>query len=263
MKMINETRRSFLKKMLAATITTVALPHVAIGRSEPDLKSDGRQILGRYLMKLSEYPVLSDPWGSVRIDVLDMEGYYQTVIITNIPEEERHKYGNNHFTCVSVICPHEGAEVYDLHQELHVFICSKHGTIFDADGTYIEGPASDDLEPFRTFYEGGDELYIEFPFYQDVSVKEQSKGLAYLSRNYPNPCTSHTQFDYGIEMPGRVEFDLYESIGNKIKSLKSELLTAGHYNLTVDVSQLAAGTYFVRMTLDGEPAAVRRITVVK
>ncbi|MFP4528183.1 MAG: T9SS type A sorting domain-containing protein [Candidatus Kapaibacterium sp.] len=257
------SRREFIKKILAATVTTVALPHYVLGKAEPEVSRKSGRILGRYHLDLNEYPVLKDPWGSVRLDVLDIEGYYQTVIVTHIPESERPQFANKEYVCVSVICPHEGAEVYDLHPELHVLICSKHGTVFEADGSYVEGPASDDLEEFQTFYEGGNDLYIEFAFYQDVPIEKQDDEPAYLTNNYPNPAASLTHFEYGISNPGRIRFDIYDSVGNHIRKLMEEIRTSGHYSIDIDVSGLQSGTYFIIMNYNNKALATRKITVLK
>ena len=73
-----------------------------------------------------------------------------------------------------------------------------------------------------------------------------------LYQNYPNPFTSLTNIKYSIRKPGSVELNVYNIVGQRVKTLVNESQKAGNYSVTWnsrdDKSRvLSSGIYFVRL----------------
>ena len=72
-----------------------------------------------------------------------------------------------------------------------------------------------------------------------------------LSQNYPNPFNPTTKINYAVPVDGRVSMKLYDISGREIVSLVNDVKTAGYYTVTLNASNLASGTYFYRMSAEG------------
>jgi hypothetical protein len=88
----------------------------------------------------------------------------------------------------------------------------------------------------------------EFP----TAVKDNSNEgvpLSYsLSQNYPNPFNPTTKINYSIRKAGLVKVDLYNVMGQKVRTLLDEVKPAGAHTLEVQAGHLPSGVYFYRLT---------------
>lgn len=93
-----------------------------------------------------------------------------------------------------------------------------------------------------------DEIEIE-----DEVIPEQFD----LAQNSPNPFNAETKISFAVAEPGAVRLEIYNVVGQKIKTLTSGLYAPGRYEIywdgTSDNGQaLASGLYFYRLkTLEG------------
>jgi hypothetical protein len=73
-----------------------------------------------------------------------------------------------------------------------------------------------------------------------------------LSQNYPNPFNPTTKIDYALPLDGKVSMKLYDITGREVASLiNNELMTAGYYTYSFSGVNLASGTYFYRLNVNG------------
>ena len=80
-----------------------------------------------------------------------------------------------------------------------------------------------------------------------TSVEVVDNGIPtdyYLSQNYPNPFNPVTTIKFGLPEDAQVELVVYNVIGQKVATLVSEYMRAGHYVVQFDGSNYASGTYF-------------------
>jgi hypothetical protein len=68
-----------------------------------------------------------------------------------------------------------------------------------------------------------------------------------LSQNYPNPFNPTTRISYAIRKPGLVRIELYNTLGQKVRTLVDEVKPAGAYTLEVPANNLPSGVYFYRI----------------
>lgn len=89
-----------------------------------------------------------------------------------------------------------------------------------------------------------------------------------LGRLRPNPSRSGGALEFRTATPGRVRIALWDAGGRHVRTLVDGRLEAGEHRAAWDGRDaggrpVAAGTYFVRMSLDGRPlAGVARAVVV-
>jgi len=68
--------------------------------------------------------------------------------------------------------------------------------------------------------------------------------------NHPNPFTGKTTFTYFLPVDGKVTLEIYDIVGNKVRSLVDVTQSAGDYVLSLDKSTLQPGVYTATIKLD-------------
>ncbi len=83
--------------------------------------------------------------------------------------------------------------------------------------------------------------------YQVTAVSEQSNNVPTsfkLSQNYPNPFNPTTTIEFVVPPPGaKVSLDIYNMLGQKVRTLVSDYLNAGQHSVSFDGANMASGTY--------------------
>ena len=99
----------------------------------------------------------------------------------------------------------------------------------------------------------------------DIPVLIHQPGI--LSPNYPNPFRHSTRITYAVRQPGQVRIQVYNVVGQVIRTLIDERKTAGEYTLHWDGTDgqgkgLPSGTYLYRLTA-GDFSQTRLMTLLK
>ncbi|MBD3225194.1 MAG: hypothetical protein GF313_10725 [Caldithrix sp.] len=89
-----------------------------------------------------------------------------------------------------------------------------------------------------------------------------------LSQNFPNPFNPVTTIQYRITRPAWVELSIYNTVGQKIRSLVQEHHIPGNYTLQWDGKNnlgqpVASGLYVYRLSLDGRPIQSRKMVLIR
>jgi hypothetical protein len=71
-----------------------------------------------------------------------------------------------------------------------------------------------------------------------------NENIGYQFDIYPNPFARQTIIKYSIPERSHVSINLYDPLGNEIKSLANILQKSGNYELTFDASDLNPGIYY-------------------
>jgi len=79
-------------------------------------------------------------------------------------------------------------------------------------------------------------------------------------RIFPNPCSDAMRLRYLIHDIGYLKSDLYGIDGRKIKELIRKEVQPGEHEMIIDVSDLPAGVYFIRLQV-GVEIAVRKVVI--
>ena len=89
-------------------------------------------------------------------------------------------------------------------------------------------------------------------------------GVLSVTNIAPNPVQNQAQISFRTKDAGQVSLDLYDMQGQVVKNvLNSVRYEGGLHNLSVDVADLPAGVYTMRLTDDNGSMSVRQIVVVK
>jgi hypothetical protein len=135
-------------------------------------------------------------------------------------------------------------------------------TVYIAPGNYIVSEirpsANVDLSFFgqTAFFIAGNKMDIQAPpSVQSVNHDNESPVQYNLFQNYPNPFNPSTLIKYLLPYESNVKIIVYNSIGQVIKELVSEVQQSGLHEQTFFSSSLASGVYFYAIhanSIDGK-----------
>ena len=101
-----------------------------------------------------------------------------------------------------------------------------------------------------------------FLYSQIIEIKIPIPSFV-LSQNFPNPANPSTDISFSIPTKTRVQINLYSVSGELVKEILNEEKVKGIYNENVDLSNLATGVYFYRMTADNGFSIVKKLILIK
>lgn len=92
-------------------------------------------------------------------------------------------------------------------------------------------------------------------------------GVFTLHQNYPNPFNPNTNIQFSLERAGNVKLEVYNVIGQRIRTLMDQYCGAGEYSVEWDGrsesgQSVASGIYFYRLTSD-EYSRTRKMMLMK
>ena len=102
-----------------------------------------------------------------------------------------------------------------------------------------------------------------------VSVRIETRPEVYaLADNYPNPFNPETTLKYQLPESADVTLEIYNMLGQVVRTLVNENQSAGRYTLQWDGKSdnrhsLSSGIYFYRIQAGGEFQSVKKMLLVK
>lgn len=75
---------------------------------------------------------------------------------------------------------------------------------------------------------------------------------------YPNPLRNQASVSFGLSRAARVTLTVTDALGRTVDTLDAGLLPAGPQQIRWNGQRSAAGTYFFRLSFDGQPAGTRQ-----
>lgn len=94
-----------------------------------------------------------------------------------------------------------------------------------------------------------------------VSTVKGNTSEMYLEQNAPNPFTSNTVIRYKVPATGSATIIIANAAGNVVKTFN--LTGKGNGTVTVNANELAAGTYFYSLIVDGKKIDSKKMILVK
>jgi len=79
-----------------------------------------------------------------------------------------------------------------------------------------------------------------------VGVDETS-AVAFNLSVFPNPASEYITLEFGLAEAGRVQAELIDMQGKKVRTLVNSTYASGNQTVTVDLDNLPEGNYFVRV----------------
>ncbi|OUJ75598.1 DUF4394 domain-containing protein [Hymenobacter crusticola] len=93
----------------------------------------------------------------------------------------------------------------------------------------------------------------------NTSARELAAGLSL----YPNPVAGiDATVSFKLTQPTQVELTVFDALGRQVDVLHSGVLSAGNQTVRWNSAARSKGLYFVRLTLDGQPAGAQRSLVL-
>lgn len=88
-----------------------------------------------------------------------------------------------------------------------------------------------------------------------------------LKQNYPNPFNPQTAIEYDIQVPGKVELQIYNSLGQRVRTLVDEEKPPGFYRSIWDGrdnqgQRLTSGAYYYQLRA-GDIVSAKRMILLK
>jgi hypothetical protein len=100
-------------------------------------------------------------------------------------------------------------------------------------------------------------LYFDASSFTDVEDETGDQPIASFSlrQNYPNPFNPTTKIEFALSKSGQVRIEIFNILGEKIKTLVDQYLKAGHQMVEWDGKddsgeEVASGVYFYRLLTD-------------
>ncbi|MEO0091924.1 MAG: T9SS type A sorting domain-containing protein [candidate division WOR-3 bacterium] len=78
----------------------------------------------------------------------------------------------------------------------------------------------------------------------------------------PKPTKNSILIEYSVSKQSIVSLDILDTLGRIKKNIKKEQIKPGNYQMNIDVSDLPAGVYFVRLK-QGKEQVIERLVIVK
>ena len=146
------------------------------------------------------------------------------------------------------------------------------GFVHGEDGTYTEPNTATQLRgvlrPFEINLWNyiGQDIYIAFVHDADDDNLVSVDNIAVIKTTvvnsvedlaekfdlnvYPNPANNQVQISFEMPTTAGLDIAIINVLGKKVKEISKEKVTQGIYNYTLDVSDLAAGVYSVRISAE-------------
>ena len=83
-----------------------------------------------------------------------------------------------------------------------------------------------------------------------------------LVGSYPNPFNTATVIEYALPEPSNLTVEIFDILGQKVKTLDEGKKPAGYYQISWDAGHVASGVYFCRFKA-GVFSQTKRITLLK
>ena len=71
-----------------------------------------------------------------------------------------------------------------------------------------------------------------------------------LKQNYPNPFNPATKIEFSLPKDGFVTLKIYNMLGQEVRTIISQNLNNGSYNVDFNASQLSSGAYFYKLQVN-------------
>lgn len=86
-----------------------------------------------------------------------------------------------------------------------------------------------------------------FIYSDEVNVEVKSVYTFYLDQNYPNPFNPATTIKFGVKEKSNVRINIFNSIGETVKTIFNEEKEPGNYSVDFRAVDLPSGVYLYQL----------------
>ena len=91
----------------------------------------------------------------------------------------------------------------------------------------------------------------------EVTSVSQNSANNFSSSIYPNPFNNKTNISLNIENPCNTTIEIFDLLGNHIKTINHEYLEAGYHNIPVNMKGISSGLYICKIKCGNEIRTLR------
>jgi Secretion system C-terminal sorting domain len=96
----------------------------------------------------------------------------------------------------------------------------------------------------------------------DVEDESSSPRKFVLNQNYPNPFNPSTNISFDLEKSGYTNLTVYNVLGQKVATILSQEMSAGHHEVNFNASGLSSGVYLYRLE-SGNFTAMKKMMLMQ
>jgi hypothetical protein len=83
-----------------------------------------------------------------------------------------------------------------------------------------------------------------------------------LEQNYPNPFNPTTQICFDLFQSGHVRLEIFNTVGQKVRTLVDQDMGPGRHAVTFDAAGLASGIYLYKLAI-GDDRQIRKMVLLR
>ncbi|MCX7834349.1 MAG: PQQ-dependent sugar dehydrogenase [Ignavibacteria bacterium] len=169
----------------------------------------------------------------------------------------------------------QGAYIYGDYCTGRIWMLRYQNGIVTSDSLLIDSPymissfGLDQNNEFYILHHSTNGKIYKFNVSASVGIMNQNSILPdnyYLKQNYPNPFNPTTKIEFGIPELTYVKLNIYNSIGQEVKSLVNSSLPSGNYSVLFDGkdnygNNLPSGVYFYSLITNSYSESKRMVLV--
>ncbi len=101
-----------------------------------------------------------------------------------------------------------------------------------------------DVEGSLAYEALGEAGSLNEPYIFKLDASNTSAGVRTIGQPYPNPFNNETMIPFTLGEAGQVELEVYNSMGQLVKSIRESKNSSGSHNITLSRENLQSGMYF-------------------
>jgi hypothetical protein len=141
-------------------------------------------------------------------------------------------------------------------------------SIFNPAGVfYVDGTGGAQIDPTSGdtvfFYVQNWEIWIQGTVREVQGIEDLSSNGIRMGNVFPNPLNETAGLYISLENQANVSIEIYDITGKLISSQSQGNIMAGETKITMDASNLQAGSYMYRVLANGAPSLAKKFTVVR
>ena len=136
---------------------------------------------------------------------------------------------------------------------------------YDALGRLTGATTDRQLTTVYTYDAVGKLTSLEQTAFSGVFVEPEDNtlpGALALHPAYPNPFNPQTTIQFDLPSSSRVQLEVFDSLGRRVRVLQQGLVEAGHHHVVLHGASLSSGVYLVVLNAENQ-RFVQMLTLLK
>jgi len=118
----------------------------------------------------------------------------------------------------------------------------------------------------RNLYENGGMVHCvtqQQPAENTTGILEPINNGFNLFQNTPNPFNRYTNIEFVLSEDSSVRLEIYNLLGQKVKSVNYSKLSAGNHSVTINANDFENGIYTYHLLINGKKISTKKMILIK